>query len=189
MLATETNRFTWRSALPLLGIASLIWLGLWLSNADQFTRSVMPKDISQPLFIMQNFSSAFMDENGQKTRSINAKLVKYFEGNETEMHSPVINLTATDGDRWFAQSDFASFDQANNALLTGNVIINKSDGHEILEIKTAKLIYNFTQKIGETNLPVTLQGDGLMITSTGIKFDLNVATIELKSAVKGQYEP
>ncbi len=189
MLATETNRFTLRSALPLVGIASLIWLGLWLSNTDQVTRPIMPKDVSQPLFIMQKFSSTFMDANGQKTRSISAKLLKYFEDNETEMHSPVINLTTTNGDIWLAQSDYASLDQANNALLTGNVIINKSNGHEILEIKTAKLTYNFTQKTGETDLPVTLQGNGFILTSRGMKFDLNATTIELMSAVKAQYEP
>ncbi len=188
-LSYSAGFFTLGSALPIVSIIALTSLGLWLSNADQVSRVVMPKDISQPLFIMQDFSSAFMDENGLKTGSISAHYLQHYEGDNIQMQSPIVNLAINEGDTWFAQSDYATLNQSNVMLLTGNVIIKRTSERQILAMKTDRLSYNFEQKIGATKSSVSLQGQGLFISSTGMSFDLNSATIELNSNVKGRYEP
>ena len=189
MLVNTKFLSTIRHAFPFMGLISIVWLGFWLSDADQVPNNVMPKDISQPLYVMHNFSSSFMNQDGQKIRSLSAKRLNHFEGDIVEMRSPNIDLATNKGERWFAQSDFAHFDHSNNAHLTGNVIIEKSDKHQTLAIETENLIYNFEQKTGKSESPVTIQGPGLTMSSTGIEFNLNTAFIELKSNVKGQYEP
>lgn len=173
-------------------ILPLALLSLWLiSGHDEPSPSQTgPAQVHRTSdYGMTDFTMTIMNKLGQPARVISgAEMAHYPEDDSTEVLNQVSQFIDQENDTWLVISDKGTTQgQAEDIVLTGNVIITRENNNEI-ELRTDILHIDTAHNTAYTDSAVTLKSPNGVTDSVGLHAALDDETINLHSKVRGHYD-
>ena len=144
-------------------------------------------------YYITQFSVTEMDENGNPQHRLESEYLAHFVHNDTvEMTNTRATLFRSGKAEWQLDARHAFAETRGEILqLSGGVSARKiADGeHTLTEFNTDSMKVWPKRHFAETDDPVVITGPGSRIDAVGMTADLKEEQVELRSAVRGYYEP
>ncbi len=178
---------------PLLIFVVLAAVTFWLNQKIQLPDAV--RDGSQrhdPDFIMDDFSSTQMREDGEVQYSLSAKQMSHYpDDGSTQLTSPILIYSEKSRAplRIVANRALLSRD-GESVYFRGNVFLSRPPQGRQGKLTMATEFLHVTPKenIGKTDRFVSIKQPGTVVTAVGMEFNGASRIIKLLSKVNSRYE-
>ena len=167
----------------------MLWMVFSSSDATEKSSSQPAEYGDTSDYSMTNFTMTILDENGQASRIIKGqKIAHYPQADITKITFPIAQFIEKQKDTWLMTSESAeTTGKGNEILLLDNVIITRTDNHEV-KLHTSRLNLDTIKNTVYTTEAVKMITPYGETNSVGLHAKLSDKTISLNSRVKGQYD-
>ena len=167
----------------------MLWLIFNSSDATEQSSSQSKAYGNTSDYSMTNFTMTILDVNGQASRIIKGqKIAHYPKDDITKITFPIAQFIEKQKDTWLMTSESAeTTGKGNEILLLDNVIITRTDNHEV-KLHTSRLNLDTIKNTVYTTEAVKMITPYGETNSVGLHAKLSDKTISLNSRVKGQYD-
>lgn len=179
---------------PLLALASLALLSLWISESVQTDDSKhRPLNLQQPDYMMENFITTRTDPTGNLQYRLTAADMKHFPADDT------IRLTRPAVTRYVGQGPSTQITSQRGFVLNNGDDIEFVENVKVyreastksgeMTVSTSRLTVKPKQDLAITDQPVVItQAPKTIIHATGMVFDKKNQTVKLLHKVNVHYE-
>jgi lipopolysaccharide export system protein LptC len=170
--------------------AGAMWLG---QESEKHLPGRQQQASSGADYYITQFSATEMDEKGRPLHRLQADYMAHFVHNDTiEVTHPHATLFRPDEADWQLHANHALVEERGGILrLSGDVLARQPgyDGHALTEFRTDNLKVWPDKHYAETDDPVVITRPGSRIDAIGMRAHFDQEQLELRSAVRGYYEP
>ena len=163
-----------------ISVMALMWFSL---NEQKPTQIQSNSDNRRtPDYVAIDLNRIVYDKTGRKTQALSAKKMTYFDAeNLAEFESPLLILeSAQNNSKWRISSTDGILYHNQRLLLKNDVdAVNMVANDHINRIIGENIRVNIADNLRLSDHAVSLYGDGLVITGSGLIADLNEQKIEL----------
>lgn len=182
-----------KTHIGLIIVLALALLSWWFQDFLQDTPIInTQKNTHFPDYFMENFTITNMNKQGQPAYILQARKMQHFaDDDSTEIDQPLIQFKDENG-HWSISAQRAKILQDKNTIhLYENVKVLRtaSKTRGPLSIETHYLTVNTESKIAQTDKLAHLKTQNFELDSRGMVFDNKLGILQLKSNIKGKYEP
>jgi len=165
----------------------LFWNPFWSITE---TKNNQITNLNQPDFTAQKMTLKRFDSEGYLSSLVKADKMEYYNDNITTFSKPSYIIYPQKGDpRWKIDANEGIFDQANQVILTDNVIISAIDPREALQkIYTSYLKIDLASMQVTSDKVIKIEGKQYNATGVGLKADLTLRQFELIKDIQATYE-
>jgi len=171
-------------------ILAILTVLLLFRDKDKTESDDLANDFNQTSdYSMQDFTMTIMDETGRPSRIISGKdMAHYPEGDSSVIHYLEAHIMKQGEETWLITSDQGdTAGKGEDILLTGNVIINKSNDDGTV-LNTEKLHLDSKNNTAYTDVAARFKSPTGVTDTVGFHAVLADETINLHSRVKGKYD-
>ncbi len=184
-------RFVRMYALPTLLAAVSLWLVVTLRGDGDSDTQPPP---TGPILQLHAFSATYLDASGQQRYGLHAPyLVQLPSERGTEVHSPTLEIFASDGRReWSIQSEQGWLSPDHNLVVLRDNVHAEHQGDtadDTLAIRTRDLSYYRKVQLLSTDATARVDTVSGWLEGTGLRANLDEGRYTLLWNVRGEYAP
>lgn len=180
-------RWLLAAALALLAIATSVWV--WHLHRDAEPAPLVGPPRSD--YLLFDFDLVALDEQGRESFSAaGPRLARHPHLGTLEIDQPRFSTPDAEGGTWRSRAERAFVDAEGDELrLVGNVVLHGPDTEAPLRLSGQSLNLYARQRRVASDAPVTITQPGSILTTNGLRGDLDTRSLELLSRIRLQHEP
>lgn len=178
----------------LLALLVLAVIGLNYIGQDDEVQNPKKQqsDVQEASYFADNLTREMFDAKGQKIQILNAQKAQHFiRPNILRLSAPVITDLSAD-EPWQIHADKGTLNTPQSQVeMQHNVVIHnpQADRANYTKLSTDYLLYHTTQKVAETDAPVSVTQANATTHATGIRIELATKMLYFKQGVISRYAP
>lgn len=180
------------NALNWFFLFSLVFLTSWmLYGLQEKPTAVVEEDSQLPNYILRDFVTVRMNEQGQLKSQLAAKNLIHYKEQNTRLEAPIIVFYREGQPIWTIHAEQGEMSPDGNkiSLLGKTVLQRESDiPRERMTIETRDVYMQRDKQFAETEAFTTLLSNNTEIHSTGVRVFMSIKQVELTSQVSGKYQ-
>ena len=178
-----SNNLSLAGGLFILCVAGYYWGG-FAKDAPLLTDT--PDNF--PDYVISNISGTQINEQGQITRQMTAKLLQHFvDSDEISITTPVVTLYQQGQAHWHVSADKATSREDNQYLTLENKVIAQQLQGMALRLETNSLTAEPNKHLLYTQTPIVVHSPNGEIRSLGLQANIQEGTINFIGQVRGTY--